>query len=75
MVNGQRRRDQAAAVIAYTSGLATDPDLLTRARAELAGQDLACWCPPSAEEISCHGDVLIRVVAGHDPVALLSTLT
>lgn len=27
-------------------------------RAELAGQDLACWCPPTAV---CHADVLLEV--------------
>lgn len=67
--------DQAAAVIAYTRDLANDPDLLDRARAELAGQDLACWCSPSGEDITCHGDVLVRVVAGQDPADLLETLT
>ncbi len=33
-------------------------------RAELAGRDLACWCPPAdsnAERLSCHGDLLLRI--------------
>lgn len=37
-------------------------------RAELAGHDLACWCPPrkvsrngSLCEINCHADVLLEV--------------
>jgi hypothetical protein len=59
--------DQAEAVIAYTRDLANDPDLIARARAELAGQDLACWCPPTGEDITCHGDVLVRVVAVAGP--------
>ena len=34
-----------------------------RARADLAGRDLACWCPPTppGEPAACHADVLIAV--------------
>lgn len=27
-------------------------------RAELAGHDLACWCPPKS---NCHADVLLKI--------------
>lgn len=32
------------------------PAARLKAHAELAGRDLACWCPPSA---ACHADVLL----------------
>lgn len=39
--------------------------LRARAKAELAGRDLACWCAPSP----CHADVLLEVANGRlDPV-------
>ena len=59
-----KTHDQASAVAAYAGDLARHLDLLTAARAELPGTDLACWCPPDA---LCHGDVLAAVVAGTDP--------
>lgn len=34
------------------------------ARMELAGRDLACWCPladPAGGPVSCHADVLLEV--------------
>jgi hypothetical protein len=31
-------------------------------RTELAGRDLACWCPPGA---ACHADVLLEVANRH----------
>jgi hypothetical protein len=33
-------------------------------RRELAGKDLACWCPL---DVGCHADVLLRVAAGGEP--------
>lgn len=38
-------------------------------RAELAGKDLACWCPPTpeGEHDQCHADVLLRIAAGGQP--------
>jgi hypothetical protein len=37
--------------------------LRDRARRELRGRDLACWCAPS---LPCHADVWLRVVNGDD---------
>lgn len=37
------------------------PELVERARRELAGHDLACWCKESAK---CHGDEWIRRIEG-----------
>jgi hypothetical protein len=61
----RHEHDQAGAVAAYARDLAEQPDLVAAARAELAGVDLACWCRLEAR---CHVDVLLRVVAGADPV-------
>lgn len=33
-------------------------------RAELAGKDLACWCPL---DMACHADVLRRIANGEPP--------
>ena len=48
----------------YRRWLADRPELIARARDELAGHDLACWCPPGEP---CHADVLLRVAAGGMP--------
>lgn len=46
---------------------------LDEIRAELAGHDLACWCPPrrvspngSLCEINCHADVLLEIANSQD---------
>ena len=41
----------------YQEWLKLRPDLVVRARRELRGKDVACWCYPAR----CHGEVLIRV--------------
>ncbi len=41
----------------YTVWAYSIPELLQRAKAELAGKDLVCFCAPKA----CHGDVLIVI--------------
>ena len=33
------------------------PELIARARSELRGKTLACWCAP----LPCHGDILLAV--------------
>ena len=40
------------------------PRTHSRARTELAGRDLACWCAPSE---ACHADVLLAVANGQPP--------
>lgn len=44
---------------------------LAEIRSELAGHDLACWCPPrrvnrngSLGDICCHADVLLEIAGG-----------
>ena len=46
------------AVRRYRSWLAARPAMVAAARSELAGRDLACWCPL---EEPCHADVLLEV--------------
>lgn len=52
--------DRAACVDAYRRALLAGELAVTAAdvRRELAGRDLACWCPPGAP---CHGDVLLEL--------------
>ena len=53
-----------SAVAQYRAFLDGHPALIAAARVELAGRDLACWCPPA---LACHADVLLAVAsARHD---------
>jgi hypothetical protein len=49
---------RAAAVELFCRYLAACPDIQSKARAELAGKDLCCWCSPDEP---CHGDVLLKL--------------
>jgi hypothetical protein len=50
---------RAPAIAAHRRWLLDErPDLVERARTELAGKDLCCWC---AEDVPCHADTLIEV--------------
>lgn len=51
---------RAEAVRLYRTHLAQHPDLVARARRELASHNLMCWCP---EDQPCHVDVLLRVAS------------
>jgi hypothetical protein len=51
---------RAGAVQLYRAHLAAHPDLVWAARRELAGRDLACWCPLDQP---CHADVLLEIAA------------
>jgi hypothetical protein len=51
------------AVVSYRNSMISAPDMLAAARAELAGRDLACWCPlpgPGQPDI-CHAAVLLHL--------------
>lgn len=41
----------------YDEWIHTQPVLMERARKELKGKVLGCWCAPQA----CHGDVLVKI--------------
>lgn len=43
----------------YRAYLLDRPDLIERGRAELAGLDLACWCPLARP---CHADLVLDLV-------------
>jgi len=49
----------------YLEHLAWRPDLLAAARRELAGRDLASWCPlPADGDLDlCHAAALLRLVS------------
>lgn len=44
--------------------LRANPSLVARARVELAGRTLACWCRLDQD---CHGDILLAIIAGEAP--------
>lgn len=48
-------RDEA--VDSYREWLLAQPELVSRARSELSGKDLVCWCAPAR----CHASVLIEI--------------
>jgi hypothetical protein len=58
---GGREHSRAQAVAAYRRTIKKQPELLERARKELRGKDLACWCPLTED---CHAEALIEIVNG-----------
>lgn len=42
-----------------------DPALMERARRELRGKDLGCWCAPAR----CHADTLLEIANAQQPDA------
>ena len=55
-----RDGSRGEALAKYRTHLRVHPELVERARLELAGRDLACWCAPEP----CHAEVLAAVAAG-----------
>lgn len=41
----------------FEAYIAERPDLQARAKTQLRGKDLVCWCAPAR----CHGDTLLRI--------------
>ena len=62
-LHGQLVKDRDEAYELYCSFVAKNAELQIEARAELAGKNLACWCPlPEAgAEDRCHASVLLRI--------------
>lgn len=52
-----RDGSRADVIHKYRSWLLDQPELVARARRELMGKDLVCWCAP----LACHGDVLLWI--------------
>lgn len=50
---------RAEALHLYRQWLHEQPELIERARKELPGHALACWCPST---VDCHADVLLEVI-------------
>jgi hypothetical protein len=57
-------RDRAEALQLYREHPVAHPELVEAARAELAGQNLACWCKLTDP---CHADTLLAVANGGTP--------
>jgi hypothetical protein len=55
-----RDGDRDAVMEKYITWLGQTPEIVDRARRELAGKDLVCWCAPAA----CHGHVLRDLALG-----------
>jgi len=51
-------------------GWEANPEIVTAAREELRGHDLACWCPLDQP---CHADVLLEIANSPDGVLTPST--
>jgi hypothetical protein len=51
---------RADVVRKYRAWIESRPDMIAKAKAELCGKVLACWCSPHA----CHGDVLAEIANG-----------
>ncbi len=49
--------DRVSVVTKYRNWLLSQPELVQRAKRELQGKILGCWCAPAA----CHGDVLSEI--------------
>ena len=55
----------AEAITRYREWLVAQPRLVDRARKELRGKVLGCWCKTKKNpEAPCHGDVLAEVANG-----------
>jgi hypothetical protein len=54
-----RRHGRVQALKLYRRWLAERPGLIDRARRELAGQTLACWCRPDED---CHADIILELI-------------
>lgn len=52
-----KTNQRADVVRKYGEWIRTNPELVGRARAELRGKDLVCWCAPEA----CHADILVEI--------------
>lgn len=58
-----QRAAHAHAVDLFETWVRAHPRLLDRARRELAGRDLMCWCH---ESLPCHADALLKIANGEE---------
>lgn len=52
-----RDGDREQVIEKYRRWLESNPALVARAKTELKGKNLVCWCAP----LPCHGDVLLSL--------------
>ena len=52
-----RDGDRQTVIEKYRQWLLAQPQLIEKARRELRGKRLGCWCKPQ----DCHGDVLVEI--------------
>lgn len=59
-----RTHGRKKALQLYREHLAAHPELIELARVELAGRDLACWCPLPAQDDPdhCHAALLLEAI-------------
>jgi hypothetical protein len=50
--------NRAEAIARFREWFLSQPELVARARRELRGKVLGCWCKPAA----CHGDVIAEII-------------
>lgn len=68
MDTGEERTAEEAVRLFRTS--VEQPEVIEQIRRELAGKDLACWCPlvdASGNPVPCHADVLLEIANGGTP--------
>lgn len=61
--SGPHDRGKMAALFAEYCRRPENAEFVASVRAELAGHDLACWCPLDGP---CHADVLLKIANGHN---------
>ena len=61
------------AIARYREWLCTNPELIERARRELKGKVLGCWCKTRKNpEAPCHGDVLAEFANASPPEVVVA---
>lgn len=53
----EQEEDREAVVERYAEWLLSQPELVEKAKKELKGKVLGCWCSPRM----CHGDILSEI--------------
>jgi hypothetical protein len=57
-----RVKDRGEAIERFREWFLGQPELVARARKELRGKVLGCWCKPAG----CHGDVIAEIIDAED---------
>jgi hypothetical protein len=56
------------AIDCYRGWLLARPELIKKAKRELKGKTLACWCKTKNNPLApCHGDVLLEIANSKEP--------